>query len=87
MTFSAESWSSEREAFVFRCVDARRGDRWTFCVSRGVLESLSKPEPLAPQATFDMWRVRIYAAASSRMLSGDPTSQQAITVEDIRRAS
>ena len=85
MTFSAETWSTAREAFVFRCIDPKRGDRWTFCVGRDVLAELERTEPFVAEGAFDTWRSKIYHAAYAKMESGDPQAQLALSIEEIRR--
>jgi len=87
MQMGMEAWSTKRQAFIFRCSDARKGDRWTFVVSQSVLEELhgSSMGASALAALFDALRPRIYQAAQSRMMTdADPTAQQVLSADDIR---
>lgn len=85
-TFESETWVAGPQAFLFRCQDARRGDRWTFCVSRSTLEELEPRVPFKPAVAFDALRARIHSAASARMKVADPTVQQVLSAYDIRYA-
>ena len=85
-SFSAETWVAGPEAFIFRCQDPRRGDRWTFCVSRTTLQELDPTQPFKPVAAFDALRARIHSAASARMRVADPLVQQVLSAYDIRYA-
>ena len=84
--FTAETWVAGPEAFVFRCQDPRRGDRWTFCISRATLQELEPQSPFKPVAAFDALRSRIHSAASARMRVADPMVQQVLSAYDIRYA-
>ena len=86
-SMSPETWAGDRGLFVFRCVDPAKGDRWTFFVEQSTLAELGSDGSFDPAATFDKLRSQIYAAAYARMADADPTSQQAITADDIRGAS
>jgi hypothetical protein len=85
-TFGEETWVAGPQAFLFRCQDARRGDRWTFCVSRATLEELEPRTPFKPATAFDALRARIHSAASARMKVADPNVQQVLSAYDIRYA-
>jgi hypothetical protein len=66
-----EMWVAGPQAFLFRCQDVRRGDRWTFCVSRSTLQELEPRVPFKPAEAFDALRARIHSAASARMKVAD----------------
>ena len=85
-SFSAETWMPGPEAFIFHCQNPRRGDRWTFSVSRSTLEELEPKDPFQPAAAFDAVRSRVHSAASARMKVADPTVQQVLSAYDIRYA-
>lgn len=91
MNFSAETWSTRRDAFVFRCLDPLRGNRWTFCVDQCVLEELGRElertRHVVPERAFDRWRPQIYHAASERMRYEDSRVQQVLTADDVRAAA
>ena len=91
MNFSEETWSARRDAFVFRCIDPLRGNRWTFCVGHGVLAELGRElernEQIEPEHAFDRWRPQIYHAASERMRYEDSQVQQVLTADDVRAAA
>ena len=83
-----ESWSTQRQSFIFRCLDPLKGDRWTFVVHRATLEELHENTADTPEPTalFNEFRARIYSAAHRRMTTdADPTAQQVISPEDILR--
>lgn len=87
-SISPETWAQDRDAFVFRCHQPRKGDRWTFLVERGTLEAFAPDDESLPlTSTFDKLRPIIYAAAFSRMMYADPKQQQRIAIEDLRSVS
>jgi hypothetical protein len=85
-TFGPETWVAGPEAFIFWCQDPRRGERWTFCVSRSTLEELAPSKSMKPSAAFDAFRAGIHSAASARMRVADPLVQQVLSAYDIRYA-
>ena len=85
-TFGAETWVAGPEAFIFWCQDPRRGERWTFCVSRSTLEELAPTKSMKPSAAFEAFRAGIHSAASARMRVADPLVQQVLSAYDIRYA-
>jgi hypothetical protein len=84
--FSAETWMAGAETFTFQCQDPRRGDQWTFCLSRATLEELDPNRPFAHASAFDSNRARIYSAASARMKVADPLLPQVLSAYDVRYA-
>ena len=83
---TAEVWVPEREQVVFRFIVPAKGDRWTFCVSRLVLEELVGSEVNDPVTGFQQFRPQIYLAAQRRMKWADPKRQQGLDADEIMNA-
>jgi hypothetical protein len=96
--FSAETWAGDREGFLFRCDVPRRGDRWTFRVQASTLRALEPADsqasagsgtpmrPKDPADAFEAWRSVIYRAALECIPVADPTVQQELSADALRRA-
>ena len=79
----AEVWLARREEFIIRVKDMR--SRWTFRVSRRVLDALDGTTGNSPQVLFDLHRPKIYAALQELIATGGAQVQQTITEKEIRR--
>ena len=81
--FSVETRVVERDVFVFRCHDPRRGNRWMFVVNTSALRELQPNDPFDPVTAFGSLRAAIYGAACRRMRFADPMSPQELSSEDL----
>jgi hypothetical protein len=83
-SFSAETWASDREAFIFRFHDYRFGDLATFFVPESTLKELRPDGPFRPESAFDALRPLIYEAALEHIRTGSSMSQHVVTPHELR---
>jgi hypothetical protein len=85
--FSAEIWSQDRQALVFRWSStAVPSARWTFCVTLEALAEVCPSESFNPFQAFERTRAAIYCAAAMKISTGDSADQHLLSAEDIRAA-
>ena len=85
-SFSTEIWVADREAFIFRCLNQRFGDKSTFCVPRSTLQALKPRQRFMPAAAFDALRPVIYLAATERIRAASAIVQHTLTAHELRAA-
>jgi hypothetical protein len=78
-----EVWLPSTDQFIFRAWSRDTGSPWTFRVPRAALEALYSGRAQSPQALFDLYRPKIYAAAARLAETGTARCHQAIVEIDI----
>ena len=78
-----EEWLPSADQFIFSVNILKTGSKLTFQVPRAALEALYSGRPQSPQALFDLYRPKIYAAAARFAEAADPRGQQTVINIDI----